>query len=299
MTGVGRSIPGGWQITLFFGLHDGWVHIDSAVVSDYKGVGGASYVWICLHCTHSACQKQWLSASSLFLTRVGVCVCIRTNTHTLHEVLGLSVSPGFRTRHLEGPKNPDGLNLSIYVFVYHGVQSTHVYIILARRRDYVFCFPFRRKNKIKRCERNTDISDSNRIWAHRAPIKGTNLLFIVSKAIIIINKKGLIVYTRIGIHAQVHTPYNYAQTHFYVYLYIYSKYKYIHIHKYLYNYTYLRVQINSVKPGPCKVSCPFSTWTQNPWRWLVSVPIANQRFPAMIQWTLKKSHCLSVLWGRF
>jgi len=80
-----------------------------------------------------------LSVSSLFLTRVGVCVCIRTHTHTLHEVLGLSVpvSSGFGTRHfrLEGPKNPDGLNLSIYVFVYHGVQSTHVYVILARMRD--------------------------------------------------------------------------------------------------------------------------------------------------------------------
>jgi len=28
------------------------------------------------------------------------------------------VSPRVRTRHLEGPKNPDGLNPGIYVFVY-------------------------------------------------------------------------------------------------------------------------------------------------------------------------------------
>ena len=46
---------------------------------------------------------------------VGVCVYKRRHTHTL----GYSeVSPGVRTRRLEGPKNPDGLNLGIYVFVY-------------------------------------------------------------------------------------------------------------------------------------------------------------------------------------
>jgi len=38
----------------------------------------------------------------------------------------LDVSPGVGMRHLEGPKNPDGLNLSIHIFVC--VHSTHVYI---------------------------------------------------------------------------------------------------------------------------------------------------------------------------
>ena len=61
-----------------------------------------------------------LSVSSLFLTRegvyVGVCVCIRTHTHTLHRCS--DVSPGVGMRHLEGPKNPDGLNLDIHIFVY-------------------------------------------------------------------------------------------------------------------------------------------------------------------------------------
>ena len=47
-----------------------------------------------------------LSVSSLFLTRVGVyvcvSVCIRTHTHTLHRCS--DVSPGAGMRHLEGPR---------------------------------------------------------------------------------------------------------------------------------------------------------------------------------------------------
>ena len=69
-----------------------------------------------------------LSVSSLFLTRVGVyvcvSVCIRPHTHTLHRCS--DVSPGVGMRHLEGPKNQDGLNLGIRIFVC--VQSTHVYV---------------------------------------------------------------------------------------------------------------------------------------------------------------------------
>ena len=59
-----------------------------------------------------------LSKSSLFLTRVGVyvcvCLCIRTHTHTA-QMGYLDVSPGVGMRHLEGPKNPDGLNLGIHI----------------------------------------------------------------------------------------------------------------------------------------------------------------------------------------
>ena len=49
--------------------------------------------------------------------RVRVCVYLyaHTHTHTAHGVL--DVSPVAGTRHLEGPKNPDGLNLGIHVFV--------------------------------------------------------------------------------------------------------------------------------------------------------------------------------------
>jgi len=56
---------------------------------------------------------------SIFDAGERVCVCVNlythTHTHTAHGVL--DVSPVVGTRHLEGPKNPDGLNLGIYVFV--------------------------------------------------------------------------------------------------------------------------------------------------------------------------------------
>jgi len=67
----------------------------------------------------------------LFLTGVGVYVgvrvCIRTHTHTLH--VGYSdVSPGVGTRHLQSPKNPDGLNLRKYkcVYVYEVHMDIHM-----------------------------------------------------------------------------------------------------------------------------------------------------------------------------
>jgi len=44
-------------------------------------------------------------------------MCIRKYTHTLH-VWYSDMSPGVATRHLEGPKYPDKLNVGIYVFVY-------------------------------------------------------------------------------------------------------------------------------------------------------------------------------------
>jgi len=47
------------------------------------------------------------------------CMCVYTNTHKHTVQMGYSdVSPGVGMRHLEGPKNRDGLNLSIYIFVY-------------------------------------------------------------------------------------------------------------------------------------------------------------------------------------
>ena len=53
----------------------------------------------------------------------GCIVCMRTHTHTL-QVGYLDVSPGVGTRNLEGPKNPDGLNVGIYIFVY--VYKVHM-----------------------------------------------------------------------------------------------------------------------------------------------------------------------------
>jgi len=63
-----------------------------------------------------------------------VYVCIRTHTHTA-QMWYSDVSPGVGMRHLEGPKDPDGINLGIHIFVC--VQSTHVYVY-ARRQDEIF-----------------------------------------------------------------------------------------------------------------------------------------------------------------
>jgi hypothetical protein len=84
-----------------------------------------------------------LSMSSLFLTRVGVyvcvCVCIRTHTHTA-QMGHLDVSPGVGMRHLEGPKNPDGLNLGVHIFVY--VYKVHmcIYMLRGGMRSWTNCF---------------------------------------------------------------------------------------------------------------------------------------------------------------
>jgi len=68
------------------------------------------------------------------------------------------VSPGVGMRHLEGPKNSDGLNLGIHVFVY--VYKVHMcmYIIGGGMRSWTNCLIFftiffLSKKKSKRCER--------------------------------------------------------------------------------------------------------------------------------------------------
>jgi len=53
------------------------------------------------------------------------CMCVYTHTHTPTAHMGYSiVSPGVGMRPLECPKNPDGLNLATYVFVY--VYKVHM-----------------------------------------------------------------------------------------------------------------------------------------------------------------------------
>jgi len=71
---------------------------------------------------------------------VGVYVCvsvfIRTHTHTLHRCS--DVSPGVGMRHLEGRKNPDGLNLDIYVYVYKVHMC--IYMLRGGMRSWTNCF---------------------------------------------------------------------------------------------------------------------------------------------------------------
>ena len=53
------------------------------------------------------------------------CMCVYTHTHThTAQMKYLDVSPEVGIRHLEGPKNPGGLNLGIHVFVY--VYKVHM-----------------------------------------------------------------------------------------------------------------------------------------------------------------------------
>jgi len=58
-------------------------------------------------------------------------VCVYTHAHTHTAQMGyLDVSPGVGMRHVEGPKNPDGLNLSIHIFV--NVYKVHVCMCMLR-----------------------------------------------------------------------------------------------------------------------------------------------------------------------
>jgi len=72
---------------------------------------------------------------------VYVCVYAHTHTHCTHGVLGCATqSPGVMMRHLEGLKNPDGLNLSVYAFAY--VYKVHMcmYMLGGGMRSWTNCY---------------------------------------------------------------------------------------------------------------------------------------------------------------
>jgi len=69
------------------------------------------------------------------------CMCVYTHTHTHTVQMGyLDVSPGVGMRHLEGPKNPDGLNVGRHIFVY--VYKVHMcmYMLRGGMRSWTNCF---------------------------------------------------------------------------------------------------------------------------------------------------------------
>ena len=79
-------------------------------------------------------------------------VCVYTLTHTHTAQMGhLDVSPGVGMRHLEGPKNPDGINLDIHIFVYVYKVHTCIYILRGGMRSWTNCLTyfFFRKRKAK------------------------------------------------------------------------------------------------------------------------------------------------------
>ena len=70
-----------------------------------------------------------------------VYACAYTHTHTHNAQMEYSdVSPGVGMRHLEGPKNPDGLNLGKHMFVY--VHKEHMCMCMLRggKRSWTNCF---------------------------------------------------------------------------------------------------------------------------------------------------------------
>jgi len=80
---------------------------------------------------------------SIFNSGGSVCGCmwVNTHTHTHTAQIGYSdMSPGVGMRHLEGPKNQDGLNLGIHIFVY--VYKVHMcmYMIGGGMRSWTNCF---------------------------------------------------------------------------------------------------------------------------------------------------------------
>jgi len=85
-----------------------------------------------------------LSVSSLFFNAGGSvcgCMCVFTHTHTHTAQMGYSVvSPGVGMRHLEGPKNPEGLNLEIHIFVYVYEVHTCKYMLGGGMRSWTNCF---------------------------------------------------------------------------------------------------------------------------------------------------------------
>jgi len=119
------------------------------------------------------------------------CMCVYTHTHThTTQMEYADVSPGVGMRHLEGPKNPNGLNLRIYIDLTCKRGSVGQIEGKLIPMSSVWFRP------------NLDDSNSHGFELHRPSIKGTKILLKVIKAIIII-----ITITRICVQS----------THVYVY----------------------------------------------------------------------------------
>ena len=69
------------------------------------------------------------------------CVYMHTHTHTA-QMEYLDVSPEVGMRHLEGPKNPDGPNFGIHIFVYVCKVHMRIYMLRGGMRSWTNCFFF-------------------------------------------------------------------------------------------------------------------------------------------------------------
>jgi len=144
--------------------------VTSAYTFAYTLATGCAYVLIYVQFVHSAlgnegggvqlvykgtCCLAWgvifdrrrdrgvVCVFSIFNAGGGVCGCMCVYTHACTCTAQMEysvVSPGVGMRHLEGSKNPDGLNLGIYVFVY--VYKVHMcmYMPGGGMRSWTNCF---------------------------------------------------------------------------------------------------------------------------------------------------------------
>ena len=72
---------------------------------------------------------------------VCVCMCVYTHARTHTARIGYSVvSPEVGMRHLKDPKNPDGLNLGIYVFIHVHKVDVCMCILGTGMRSCTNCF---------------------------------------------------------------------------------------------------------------------------------------------------------------
>jgi len=97
---------------------------------------------ICYFC-RARCHKKPDVLSSLHIGAPYTCMCEYTHTHTHTYCTWMTesdVSPGVGTRHIESPKNQDGLNLRINLSV--RVYEVHMYTYLPGNgvRSWISCF---------------------------------------------------------------------------------------------------------------------------------------------------------------
>ena len=130
-----------------------------------------------------------LSVFSLFFRRgwecMCACVCVYAHTHTHTAQMGyLDVSPGVGMRHLEGPKNADGLNLGIHIFVY--VYKVHmcIYVLRGGMRSWTnWLFPFNMSFLLRKIEDVTTISKPQSLTSVRikdCTLRVKTKLYIIS-----------------------------------------------------------------------------------------------------------------------
>jgi len=101
----------------------------------------------CLRQTSVVCISVYICVHACYRT---VCICAHVcavcsfsvgHTRTCTAQMGYSiVSPGVGMKHLEGPKNPDGLNLGIYVSIYVSKVHMCMYMLRGGMRSWTNCF---------------------------------------------------------------------------------------------------------------------------------------------------------------